>query len=150
MSSSQHKNIRKTIFVTIGIMTTFLLLFLNKITTPRYLSAIELKVNRLELISPIKKVAAESAYWRFLIMNQEQKQAIEVVLPQLRKKIKAKTMRVSEKSIQDHTIAQYDSAEHIAIINPAGEMVAYFRPPFDDQKMILTYSSLFTHQQYQQ
>lgn len=74
--NEQQKNIKKTLFILVAVMVTILVLFLNKITTPRYLSNIELKINGLVLIKESKAIIGmehtqPDALWRIIVKDKD-------------------------------------------------------------------------------
>jgi hypothetical protein len=146
MSDVQRKNILKTVLIIVAIMVTILLLFLNKITTPRYLSDIELKINKLELVKEPVTLQASGNQWSLLASTAEQKAVLAELMPELRPHIQEKTHIITIDSITGiNSELPFDPTENIGIANTEGKLIAYFKPPFDQHKMILTYSSLITH-----
>jgi hypothetical protein len=145
-SSIQKKGILKTVFITLGLMALILILFFNKITTPRYLSNIELKINQLELLKTPIVVAHKNQNWLLIFSSQQQQKVLLSFTDELRKSISERTAIIALEDLAPSKIdLPYDSQEAIGIMKPNGELIAYFRPPFDQHKMILTYSSVFTH-----
>ncbi|MGH1485539.1 MAG: hypothetical protein ACRBCI_04910 [Cellvibrionaceae bacterium] len=146
MSDVQRKNIIKTVIIIVAIMVTILLLFLNKIMTPRYLSDIELKINKLELIKEPIILDNNIDKWLLIAGTTEHTKILTELNLELRDSIQEKTNIVEFKQLSPPVDAfPYDPQEHIGIANAKGELIAYFRPPFDQHKMILTYSSVITH-----
>lgn len=130
----------------IGIMLVILLLFFNKMTTPRYLSDIELKINGLQLLKNRPSIADEKSRWRLVSANSQQQQVLLDLLPLLKNSIQRKTELVTLSELSMSSLnGLYPTQEAIAIINPQGQLVGYIKAPFDQQRMILTYSSLVTH-----
>jgi len=124
-------------------MVMVLALFLNKITTPRYLSDIELKINGLVLIKePIELNDAQPVndQWLLLTHTEKHQQAASQLVESLPRKI-AQYTRVQESTVSHPSL----ESGTILIANPQQEIIAYFTPPFDRNKMKLTYSSVFTH-----
>lgn len=142
---AREKNVLKTVAILVAAMVIILALFMNKIMTPRYLSDIELKINRLELIDkPVKINTNIEQQWSLVVSSEEQRELAEGLMLVLRDKIRKQTRIVDASTIASQTLP-YDQQENIGIIHATGEFVAYLKPPFDQHKMILTYSSLFTH-----
>jgi preprotein translocase subunit SecD len=146
--NEMQKNIKKTVLVIVAIMVTILALFINKITTPRYLSNIELKINGLELIKTSQpNIIGEDAsgeYWMLLAADKEDKAAMDALHQELKP------------SLRDKVIVVYNAATElkaqvnrpgkiIPIIKPSGEFLGYFTYPYDTHKMTLTLSSVLTH-----
>ncbi len=75
MNSDQKKSVQKTVLIIVAIMATILVLFLNKITTPRYLSNIELKINGLVLQKSMTNagldMSAAEGRWVLLVSDAE-------------------------------------------------------------------------------
>ncbi len=150
----QQKNILKTVLTIVVVMVVILLLFFNKITTPRYLSNIELKINGLILLSQPYSIdenklknKQEAKEWMLIAVDEEQKKALDDLERKLKKPIKGQTIIVDADSELRASLSKRlpKFPETIAIINPKQQLVAYFKPPFDRNKMLLTYSSVFTH-----
>ena len=142
MDVSQKKNITLTVIAAILFMATVLALFVNKITTPRYLSAIELKINGLVLLEEPIAMSEQGAgeQWLLLVHNAQQQQVANNLLEILPKKITDNTTVIN--NLQRYSnLAQ----ENILIANPSQNIIAYFTPAFEQNKMKLTYSSVFTH-----
>jgi len=142
MDVSQKKNITLTVIAAILFMATVLALFINKITTPRYLSTIELKINGLVLLNELvnMQAAEPGEQWILLVHNTQQQKAANALLDSLPKKI-ANSTAVIENTYAYSNLAQ----ENILIANAEQTIIAYFTPTFDRNKMKLTYSSVFTH-----
>lgn len=146
---TQKKNIKKTVLIIVVLMSSILLLFLNKITTARYLSNIELKINGLVLLDKAEMldIKNESAQWLLVANTEKQKELLDEFKPSLRKKAKNATQIVLApiqlQSQLNKFIPNYSS--NISIINPDHQLIGYLKPPFDEHKMLLTYSSVFTH-----
>lgn len=145
----QQKNIVKTIVILLIVMTTILVLFFNKLLTPRYLSDVELRINGLILLenTPPIDIEADKAQWLLVANTQEQKKVLEALYPSLRKKVKNTTKiilaPIELQSKINKVLPSYSA--FIAIINPEKNLIAYFKPPFDEHKMLLTYSSIYAH-----
>jgi flagellar biosynthesis component FlhA len=145
-TSIQKKGILKTVVLIVLVMGTILGLFLNKITTPRYLSHIQLKINKLEFLKNPIDLNLNNQQWLLVYHTQEQEKALMVFREELREYIKEKTENTALNSLAISTQElPYNIQESIGIIKPNGLLVGYFKPPFDDHKMILTFSSIFTH-----
>jgi hypothetical protein len=146
--TSQKKGIQKTICIIVAIMVTILILFFNKITTPRYLSDIELKVNGLELIAKAKRSSVgegvSGEQWILLVDDSDNKQLLDSVHESLKGKLRKKVLVVYG-STQAFTAEVSTTKKIIPIIKPSGEFVAYFKAPFDKDKMVVTLSSVVTH-----
>ena len=146
MNVEQKKNITLTVIAAILFMAAVLALFINKITTPRYLSNIELKINDLVLLDePITLQSPngsnpQDAQWLLLTHNAEQEKAANALVESLPKKIASLTV-VSENTVDYPSLDK----ENIFIVNTDKVIMAYFKPSFDRNKMKLTYSSVFTH-----
>ncbi len=153
---TQQKNILKTVLTIVVIMVVILLLFFNKITTPRYLSNIELKINGLILLSEPQSLTFDSnelitkhqgKEWVLIAVDEEQKKALDILESKLKKPIKSHTIIMDADSKLQASLSKQlpKFPETIAIISPNKQLVAYFKPPFERNKMLLTYSSIFTH-----
>ena len=148
---TQQKNIRKTVVIIIAVMVVILLLFLNKITTPRYLSAIELKINGLVLLEPAQPLALPYSAdtrgrWLLIYSDEEQRRIVQELVTGLKAGIQKKSVLLSREALGTAVgRLNYDSGINIGIINDSGALMGYFKPPFEQRKMILTYSSTVTH-----
>ena len=143
MNVSQKKNIYITVALILLFIVTVQALFFNKILTPRYLSDIELKINGLVLLSEpvsMQQLLSINDKWILLIHNDEQQQAVSKLTDSLPKKIAEKT-DVIENSVN---YGELDQA-HIFVANTKHNIIATIKPPFDINKMKLTYASVFTH-----
>lgn len=146
VENSQQKNIFKTVIITIIVMLVILVLFLNKITTPRYLSDVELKINGLQLLEDSPLVASTNTSWQLVAANSQQQQVLSEFVLQLKDRIRRNTQVTNLSEFSNLSLDNfYPVQEAIGIINPEGQLIAYIKAPFDQQKMILTYSSLITH-----
>jgi hypothetical protein len=150
--NEQQKNIKKTVLMIVAIMVTILALFFNKITTPRYLSTIELKINGLEFLDPKTTAALTSInneLWLLVASDDEDKQLLENLHSSLKNSLQKKVQVVDRAALAlDAEILKTRSDRNkkiIPIIRPSGEYAAYFTAPFDSHKMILTLSSIVTH-----
>ena len=140
----QNKNIKKTVLIILAIMATILTLFLNKITTPRYLSNIELKINGLVLVDKEDRQFIHSGIndlsWLLLPSDEQQKKHLASFHHTLKKNIKDK---INIADAEQYSLVL--PGKYIAIVRPNGEYIAYLKPPFENHKMTLTLSSLITH-----
>lgn len=149
--TSQKKSIQKTVLIIIAIMVTILVLFINKITTPRYLSNIELKINGLELVkkaqSPTpssEKEGVSNKQWILLVDNSKDKLFLEDVYQSLKRSIRQQVIIVYG-SNEALTARLNTRKKVIPLIKPSGEFIAYFTSPYDKEKMVVTLSSVVTH-----
>lgn len=146
--SEQKTNIKKTVLMLIAIMVTILILFFNKITTPRYLSNIELKVNGFILIDEAKGSIVEGDFskgqWSLVVTDEEDKRFLDTLLPNLKSKVNNQ-LTVVDGSILTLNQDLNTTTKIIPILKPSGEFLGYFKSPFDHDKMILTLSSIVTH-----
>ena len=137
---TQQQNIAKTVLITISIMVVILLLFFNKIVTPRYLSAIELKINGLELLKQPQPVFADSDDWVLLFKTPAQQQMLTELVAHLGKTIQRQTQIKGHDELGiDLQLLPYNSEINIGIIQPKNQLIAYFKEPFDHRKMILIF-----------
>lgn len=144
--SDQKKSIIKTIVLIVVLMATILTLFLNKITTPRYLSNIELKVNGLILRSDEYSVTIDdktAPTWLLLAGNDQQKILLNEFHQSLKPSLRKQINIISDGSELLPTRLVKDGT--IPVIKPSGEYFAYLKPPYDTHKMTLTLSSVITH-----
>lgn len=146
--TDMQKNIKKTVLTIVAIMVTILALFINKITTPRYLSNIELKINGLELIKETQRSSIDKAisgeYWMLLAADNEDKAALDTLHQALKTSLREKIIVVSHAGTE--LKAQVNrKGKIIPIVKPSGEFIGYFTYPYDKNKMILTLSSIVTH-----
>ncbi|MFT7224011.1 MAG: hypothetical protein ACI82Z_001559 [Cellvibrionaceae bacterium] len=146
VKTNQQKNIIKTVVIIVVFMSVMLLLFLNKITKPRYLSDIELKINGLYLLKDNPVIVDEDQQWRLLVANAYQRRVLSDFLPLLKNNIRRKTKLMTPPDLLISSFDNlYSTQDAVGIINTRGQLVGYFKAPFSQQKMILTYSSLVTH-----
>ncbi|MFT7387392.1 MAG: hypothetical protein ACI8VC_000632 [Candidatus Endobugula sp.] len=156
MATDQQKSIKKTVWVIVAIMVTILVLFINKITTPRYLSLLELKINGLVLFKKnsqaVIDAVAPSPLWVLLVNSEEETQLLKDVMLLLDDSVKTSIVVVDESTLTDQYQTQSDiqSLTHstndiIPIIKPTGEYVGYLVSPYNRNKVILTLSSVVTH-----
>jgi len=143
--NTQKNNIKKTVIIIVAIMVTILTLFIHKITTPRYLSDIELKINGLVLVRDAPYVSlydeSESDVWKLVSVNEEQKKMLQELQQSLKKNLRKKIFLIDQSAIKGLSVEN----GKVALVNPSGEYFAYFKPPYDQHKMILTLSSVLTH-----
>ncbi len=155
--NTQDKKILKTVVILVAVMLTILGLFLNKITTPRFLSSIELKVNGYILLNANKDGSRKDsenifgAYdndkWTIVIIDESQREAITDLLSSLKNPMKSNTDVVLLNNEIKAKLSQQlpDRDDIIAVVNENNKLSGYFKAPFDNNKMVLTYSSVFTH-----
>ncbi len=145
---SQQRNIVKTVVIIVAVMVIILALFINKITTPRYLSDIELKINGLVLLKNQVQGSSKTGSWQLLASTPEQLQFLEKVIPQLNQSIRHQTeWRLVEDNAEFFAVLLKNHLPNEqAIVLMSGEQLrGYFKPPFDEHKFLLTYSSVVTH-----
>jgi hypothetical protein len=152
------KKIYKTILILFVIVSVILALVFNKLMTPRFLSSIELRINGYVLLnadrdgnrkeSPvIVQPSLDNKKWIILVKNEAQQKLISNVFTILKDPMKSSTevvmttQEISAKLLQQIS----DQDNFIAVINDDGKLSGYFKPPFDKTKVVLTYSSVFTH-----
>ena len=148
MSVEQKKNISKTIVIIVLVMVTILTLFIIKITTPRYLSNIELKINGLVLLSepiPIPPLIEPSSSDWLLIVNDAQESALmQSIAIQVGERVE-QSIRVLDRQTLSLDSDYRLPLKRIAIIKPQGQYMGYFKKPYNEHKLILTLSSVITH-----
>lgn len=146
--SSQRKAITKTVLIIVAIMVAILAMFINKITTPRYLSDIELKINGLDIILKEQRQSVDASisgdYWMLLASDIDDKTVLDDLHRQLKSSVREKVVVVY------HSASELKAGANIVgkvipIIKPSGEFLGYFSYPYDQHKMILTLSSVVTH-----
>lgn len=152
MVSEQQKSIKKTVWVIVAIMVTILVLFIHKITTPRYLSQIELKINGLVLFDKADRrtvsIGDGQSSWILLVDSEEERQLFEDIFPLLDNSIKTHVEVKDENALNVAFDIQQQiqtSKSTIPLIKPNGEYIGYFVSPYDNNKIILTLSSVVTH-----
>ncbi|MBX2809922.1 MAG: hypothetical protein KTR20_14965 [Cellvibrionaceae bacterium] len=145
--NAQRKNIYITVALSIGFMVLVLALFLNKMTTARYLSNIELKINGLIMLSqPIDTgIAQHTGSWRLLVETPQAHKLLGALMTALPKKIQQQTTIIDSTPALQQQLANHLPDDSIAIINQQGQLMAYFKSPFNQHKMKLTYASVVTH-----
>lgn len=148
--NAQAKNIKKTIATIIVIMVTILVLFFNKITTPRYLSNIELKINGLELVNKADQISIgknlSGDFWLLLARDEEDKLILDELHRSLKTKIREQVVVVYRSTLNSTIDLSVNTTKKtVPIIKPSGEFLGYFKSPYDKNKMILTLSSVITH-----
>ena len=146
--NEQQKGIKKTVLIIVAIMATFLVLFFNKITTPRYLSDIELKVNGLILIDEVKRVTASGAIsgkqWMLVVDNEKDKQLLEDLRQGLKGGVGKKIILVDQATVELNA-GTNTTKKIIPILKPSGEYLGYLTSPYDKNKIVITLSSVVTH-----
>lgn len=146
--NQQSRNIKKTVLTIVAIMVTILVLFVNKITTPRYLSDIELKVNGLELISSSRRggvgEGVSGEQWMLLVNDPEGKRVLDKLHSSLKSSIRDKVLVVYTPT-DAFVNAVKGQKKLLPIVKPSGEFIGYFKPPYDKDKMVVTLSSVVTH-----
>ncbi len=155
--NTQDKKILKTVLILVAVMLTILGLFLNKITTPRFLSSIELKINGYVLLNTNKDGSRKDSenifnshdnkQWSVVINDESQREIITGLLASLKNPMKSDTKIVLLNNEVDAKLSRQlpDRDDIIAVINDDNKLSGYFKAPFDNNKMVLTYSSVFTH-----
>jgi len=155
--NTQDKRILKTVLIIITAMLVILALFFNKITTPRFLSSIALKVNGYVLLNANKDGSRKdsenifSAYnndkWTIVILDENQRESIMDLLASLKNPMKSNTdIVLIDNKIEAMLSQQLPNRDDIiVVVNDANKLSGYFKAPFDNNKMVLTYSSVFTH-----
>jgi hypothetical protein len=149
LMEAQQKNILKTVIIIVMVMATILILFFNKLMTPRYLSDVELKINGLVLLDnpPLINVEINESQWLLAAHTQEQKKMLDELELSLRKAVKMSTKiilaPIALQSQINKELPNYST--FISIINADKKLMGYFKPPFDEHKMLLTYSSVHAH-----
>ena len=198
----QKLGIWLTVVACLAFITVLWALFYHKITTPRYLSTIELRVNGLVLLKQPQlladlqgQVVAQELLpkkWRLLVLHKgpcsavcvEYMTSLVIMLGQLQQTHLEKTQLVlvadnapellalvnaaDQNNVIDRNKIQIipfeDShwqsfensvdlaAQHttnawpkIIIVDDSGHYRGYFTPPFNHNKMLLTYSSVIAH-----
>jgi hypothetical protein len=152
------KKIYKTIIIIVTVVSVILVLFFNKLMTPRFLSSIELRLNGYVLLnadrdgnrkqSPIIfEQSSDKKQWFILVKNDVQNQLMEDFFTILKDPMKSHTevMKTTRELTTKLTQQISDQDNFIAVINDDGKLSGYFKPPYDKTKMVLTYSSVFTH-----
>ncbi|MGS2718402.1 hypothetical protein ACVBE9_09535 [Eionea flava] len=153
MAGEQQISIKKTVWIIVAVMVTILTLFIHKITTPRYLSQIELKINGLVLFGKnnpqtIESLSHAGSSWMLLVDTEEERQLFKEIMPLLDNSVKTKIVVKEEADIGDTQNIQQQiqtSKSIIPLIKPNGEYIGYFVSPYDNNKVILTLSSVVTH-----
>jgi hypothetical protein len=152
MATDQQKSIKKTVWIIVAIMVTILALFINKITTPRYLSLIELKINGLVLLKQENKAIIDELVsnpsWLLLVDSEEERQLLKDVALLLDDSVKDNIEVMDESILSAQSGFQSGiktSKSIILIIKPTGEYIGYLVSPYNRNKVILTLSSVVTH-----
>lgn len=156
MSNEQQKSIKKTVWIIVAIMVSILVLFVNKITTPRYLSLIELKINGLVLLdkdsrTPVQHASSPDS-WLLVVSDEEERQLLDSMMDDLDASIKNQIAVVDEATLTLN-VEVHTSKSTIPIIKPSGDTsgvgtgyyIGYLVSPYDRNKAILTLSSVITH-----
>lgn len=154
-SKKIQKKTLKTVLMIVAVIALIQGLFLNKMLTPRYLSDLDLKINGLVLLQQPQSLSAEAlgltpapGEWLLLAGNSAQQQVLTDFVAGLKTKIQQQTAIVDIQHWQGAGVdlgADYDSTEAIGIVDPKQRLVGYLKPPFNDYRMTLTYSSIVTH-----
>lgn len=152
------KRIYKTILIIFVAVSVIMVLVFNRLMTPRFLSTIELRINGYILLnadrdgsrkqSPnILSASEDNEKWFIVVDNDKEKKVITYLLSIVNDPMKSKTeVMVSTPEIDARLIEQVSQQDNfIAVINDTGKLSGYFKPPFDTNKMVVTYSSVFTH-----
>jgi hypothetical protein len=156
MSNEQQKSIKKTVWIIVAIMVSILVLFVNKITTPRYLSLIELKINGLVLLDKERRTLVQHTSspesWILVVSDEAERQLLDDMMEDLDTAIINKISIVDEATLTLNVDIQ-TSKSIIPIIKPSGDVsemgtgqyIGYLVSPYDRNKAILTLSSVITH-----
>lgn len=152
------KRIYKTIAMIFVVVSVIMVLVFNRLMTPRFLSTIELRVNGYILLnadrdgsrklSPsIVNSNEDNKKWFIVVDNESEKELISNLLSIVNDPMKSNTEVMLSTPIIDSKLFQQVSNQNnfIAVINDTGKLSGYFKPPFDRNKMVVTYSSVFTH-----
>ena len=152
------KRIYKTIAIIFVVVSVIMVLVFNRLMTPRFLSTIELRVNGYILLnadrdgsrklSPsIVSSNEDNKKWFIVVDNESEKELISNLLSIVNDPMKSNTEVMLSTPIIDSKLFQQVSNQNnfIAVINDTGKLSGYFKPPFDRNKMVVTYSSVFTH-----
>jgi hypothetical protein len=152
------KRIYKTILIIFVVASVIMVLVFNRLMTPRFLSTVELRVNGYILLnadrdgsrktSPIiLKPSEGNEKWFMVVGNETEKKLISNLLSILNDPMKSETgVMLTTPAIDSKLYEQVsDQDNFIAVINDEGTLSGYFKPPFDTNKMVVTYSSVFTH-----
>lgn len=141
--NAQQKNIAKTVLILCVIMVTFVSLFVHKLTTPRHLSEIELRINGLVLDEhPLIDFPVEFSgknKWILVLSDGDNKSFFESVQKNLRDHIGQQLVLVLQED------QWRDDKKQAFLFKPSGDYIAYLKPPFEERKAILTLSSVITH-----
>jgi hypothetical protein len=152
------KRIYKTIAMIFVVVSVIMVLVFNRLMTPRFLSTVELRVNGYILLnadrdgsrklSPsIVDSNEDNKKWLIVVDNESEKELISNLLSIVNDPMKSNTEVMLSTPIIDSKLFQQVSNQNnfIAVINDTGKLSGYFKPPFDRNKMVVTYSSVFTH-----
>ena len=145
--NQQQKNITKTVVIIILIMMAFLAMFLNKMTTPRYLSNIELRINGLILFKdPQLSVDLNHTNWVLLVDNAEKKDIAEKLYDTVRSKLRNQLLIIDQSTLNVSLLSALTLKEKtIPIFDATGLYRGYLMEPYELNKMKLTLSSVMTH-----
>lgn len=154
----QKKAIIKTVLILVVVMSTILLLFLNKITTPRYLSTIELKINGLELLKApyvvsiedkelITNMMSDDIQWLLVASDAAEMKTLEGFHQSLKRSVQKQVAIVMQDGFPDQMedsialvkLSAQSNEQHVA------SFMAYLKAPYDYHKMTLTLASVITH-----
>lgn len=152
------KRIYKTILIIFVVVSVIMVLVFNRLMTPRFLSTVELRVNGYILLnadrdgsrkqSPIILSSSEdNKKWFIVVDNETEEKLVTSLLSILNDPMQSNTeVLLSTPEIASKLFEQVsDQDNFIAVINDTGKLSGYFKPPFDRNKMVVTYSSVFTH-----
>lgn len=152
------KRIYKTILIIFVVVSVIMVLVFNRLMTPRFLSTVELRVNGYILLnadrdgsrkqsSSILSASEDNKKWFIVVDNEKEKKLITSLLSILNDPMKSNSgVMVSTPDIDTKLFKQVSNQDNfIAVINDTGKLSGYFKPPFDRNKMVVTYSSVFTH-----
>ncbi len=85
--------------------------------------------------------------WFIVVDNEKEQELIVSLLSIVNDPMKSNTeVMLSTPDIDTKLFDQVSNQDNfIAVINDTGKLSGYFKPPFDRNKMVVTYSSVFTH-----
>ena len=152
------KKIYKTILIIFVVVSVIMVLVFNRLMTPRFLSTVELRVNGYIILNAdrdgsrkasnsILNSSEDNKKWFMVVGNEKEKKLIDDLLSILNDPMKSNTEVMLTTPAVDSKLAEQVSNQDnfIAVINDEGTLSGYFKPPFDRNKMVVTYSSVFTH-----
>jgi len=95
----------------------------------------------------IVDVKSDDSKWFLVANTEEQKKLLDEFYLSLRTSAKKTTeVMLAPISLQSQINKQLPNyVRYISIINTDKKFMAYFKPPFDQHKMLLTYSSIVAH-----